>query len=316
MAAPTTDIEDIAALHAAAERAGATTYRDPGTGYRVFTAATLCARGRCCGCGCRHCPYSHANVPLEKRAARIKAPALLRGSLAELAGGDGIDVLLWSGGKDSFLAARALCRERRSRRRLVLLTTFEGTSRQVAHQEVSIDAICRQAETLGVPLVGCPLWTHAPYAERLGEAIRFIVQWAAPAPVLRVCTGDLHLEHINRWREEHLGQIVSAIGATLHSPLWHTPYEALLRDLAASGTPCRVCATEHPAAVPLGALFGGALLATLDPEIDAFGENGEFHTLAEVWDASVDDPLLSPESSGAAWRPDGAPGASVAVTEN
>jgi hypothetical protein len=38
---------------------------------QVFTADTLRARGRCCGCGCRHCPYNHENVPLEQRCAHV-----------------------------------------------------------------------------------------------------------------------------------------------------------------------------------------------------------------------------------------------------
>jgi hypothetical protein len=44
--------------HAAAVAAGEPGYLDPETGYFVFTAATLLARGACCGSGCRHCPYS------------------------------------------------------------------------------------------------------------------------------------------------------------------------------------------------------------------------------------------------------------------
>lgn len=44
--------------HAAALEAGAATYRDPISGYRVLTAGTLAARGACCGLGCRHCPYA------------------------------------------------------------------------------------------------------------------------------------------------------------------------------------------------------------------------------------------------------------------
>lgn len=45
------------AAHAAALRAVVPTYRDPISGYRVLTAATLAARGACCSLGCRHCPY-------------------------------------------------------------------------------------------------------------------------------------------------------------------------------------------------------------------------------------------------------------------
>ena len=51
------------ALHEAACARGENTYRDPETGYTVFTAIAHLARGKCCGSGCRHCPYGHEAVP-------------------------------------------------------------------------------------------------------------------------------------------------------------------------------------------------------------------------------------------------------------
>ena len=36
-------------------------------GLMVFTAAYHLKRGYCCGAGCRHCPYDHANVPKDQR---------------------------------------------------------------------------------------------------------------------------------------------------------------------------------------------------------------------------------------------------------
>jgi hypothetical protein len=43
--------------HREAVAAGSPTYRDPASGYQVFTAAYLAQRGTCCDTGCRHCPY-------------------------------------------------------------------------------------------------------------------------------------------------------------------------------------------------------------------------------------------------------------------
>lgn len=43
-----------------AERTGADYYHERGN--VVFTAKYLRERGRCCGCGCRHCPYELAAV--------------------------------------------------------------------------------------------------------------------------------------------------------------------------------------------------------------------------------------------------------------
>lgn len=47
----------VEAAHLAAVRAGEPGYLDPDTGLFVLTAISLAARGRCCGEGCRHCPY-------------------------------------------------------------------------------------------------------------------------------------------------------------------------------------------------------------------------------------------------------------------
>eukprot|EP00976_Prorocentrum_cordatum_P090962 1188333-Prorocentrum_minimum.AAC.2 len=207
------DVEDVwRTAHEAACKAGQAKYIDPKTGYSVFTEAALLKRGRCCGCGCRHCPFHHENVSLEQRARRIQNPALLSGSLENATE---VDVLFWSGGKDSFLALRELTRQGSSdlgtSRVVVLLTTFEWgsftivirasaflaasvvllkwhstfittfpqvNSRQVAHQEVSIQQVVKQAEALAVPLVGVPLHARSstPYKERVRDGISLIAQ--------------------------------------------------------------------------------------------------------------------------------------------
>lgn len=48
----------IVAAHEAALERDEPGYLDPETGYLVFTAAHLWARGTCCDSGCRHCPYA------------------------------------------------------------------------------------------------------------------------------------------------------------------------------------------------------------------------------------------------------------------
>jgi hypothetical protein len=43
--------------HALAVAQGSGHYRDPLSGMTVLTTLFLSQRGRCCGSGCRHCPY-------------------------------------------------------------------------------------------------------------------------------------------------------------------------------------------------------------------------------------------------------------------
>ena len=137
-------------LHREACSRGELVYTDPRTGYRVFTALGLERRGDCCGCGCRHCPYGHLEVKPERRASLQQDP-WLEGVLPE----GPVDLLFWSGGKDSYLTLRALVRE--ATRPTVLLTTFDGRSEQVAHQEVKVADIRRQREALGCAQVLVPL---------------------------------------------------------------------------------------------------------------------------------------------------------------
>ncbi len=262
-------------LHEDALARGETHYVDPVTGFRVFTSLGLENRGRCCGAGCRHCPYGHENVPSGQKAARIQRPSWMTDLQP---GDDAVDVLFWSSGKDSFLTLRALQRE--ALRPVVLLTTFDARERFVAHQEVGIDNVVRQAQHLGLPLLGVPLQPGRDYVEQVGEGISVVPS------VGRLVFGDLHLEHIRDWREAALGPIAEQAGATTHYPLWHVEYDDLMDDLEASGVACEVSAVTDGAqgSVEIGERYTRALMEGLPDGVDRFGENGEFHTLAKVWE--------------------------------
>ena len=92
------------------------TYVDPETGYTVFTSYGLSKRADCCGCGCRHCPFGHREVPADRRSELRQTPWI------EDAPRDSseFDVVSWSGGKDSFLALRRLQSE--NNRPIMLMT--------------------------------------------------------------------------------------------------------------------------------------------------------------------------------------------------
>lgn len=88
----------------------------------MFTSFGHLKRDKCCGSGCRHCPFQHVRL---KDKTKIQRPAWLvkpvNGAAAAAGGSSAegsaeapkprLDVLFWSGGKDSFLALRALLRE-------------------------------------------------------------------------------------------------------------------------------------------------------------------------------------------------------------
>jgi len=93
----------------------------------------------------------------------------------------------------------------------VLLTTFDAASRTIAHQELRVELVVRQAEHLQVPLLGVPLHPGLAYEARIAEAVTSI-----PA-IARFVFGDLHLEHIREWRTGAFGELAETCGASLLS---------------------------------------------------------------------------------------------------
>ena len=65
------DYDEILARHRRSVGGGADTYRDPATGFFVFTAAYLWGRGYCCDNQCRHCPYLEIEHRLPAEAEAV-----------------------------------------------------------------------------------------------------------------------------------------------------------------------------------------------------------------------------------------------------
>lgn len=139
-------------------------YTDPVTGYMVFTEAAMRKRGACCGRGCRHCPFGHFNVKIaENRTNIVKNPTLLPPSPGP--GNLGapalpLEVVFWSGGKDSYMAflqRQRHCKENSIESRFVLLTTFDPVTGAVPEQEIEISKVIDQARALDTQLMLVPL---------------------------------------------------------------------------------------------------------------------------------------------------------------
>ncbi len=215
-------------------------------------------------------------MPADRRASVIQQPSWLHSP--PLTTGP-VDLLFWSGGKDSFLALRKLQQEANGNP-VVLVTTFCANERRVAHQELELESIIRQAEQLELPLLGIPLHPGRDYCEAVEPAIREVKNAA------RLVFGDLHLQHIREWREEAFAAICEELELELLFPLWEADYETLMLDLEKSGVVCEVSAVTEAARglVRQGEVFDRKLYESLPDTVDAFGEKGEFHTLVKIRD--------------------------------
>ena len=279
-------IPDFSLVHEKACMAGDLMYVDPVTGYSVFTELAHKKRGTCCGSGCRHCPFNHVNVSDKTRC--IQQPAFLHEGESELFSvtkHDKIKALFFSGGKDSFLTLRALVRQYINHQfGLVLLTTFDAQTRMIAHQDVHIDDILRQAKHLDIALIGIPMHraSREPYVDRIRRALDVIQSQCNQKPCSLVF-GDLHLDHIKSWRDEELGKL----GIDLEYPLWNVSYTDLMEDIERSGVTFELSAVTKDG-LSVGTIYNRQFYDKLQKNIDGFGENGEFHTIARVWDTERD----------------------------
>jgi len=264
---------EIDRLHLAACNAGRDTYIDPASGYQVLTSKTLLKQGTCCGNSCRHCPYGHINVSdpnLIKQS--FSAPALMNWSGKD----ESIDVLFWSGGKDSLLALQHLLAEKK---KVVLLTSFGALTSRVSIQNIHIKNIAKQAEFLKLPLCLVPLFPNTDYKTSIQEAFNLIVAQTG-AQIDRLVFGDLHLESIRQWRVDTWPQYL------IHTPLFGLPYEELLSQLwQLQNTMDLEITLSSELTMPkevlaVGTPYTEELVRQIkDSGLDAMLENGEAHTL-------------------------------------
>ena len=249
-------------------------YVDPTSGYRVFTSQYLEKREDCCGCACRHCPFEYRNVSEDLKAGLRLDPYFFNFSPQKE-----VDLLFWSGGKDSFLALNKLLQE--SERAVVLMTAYDGLSESISQGEVRLEQIKSQAVKMGASLVLVPLYASHTYEARIQLAIARLL---SKTNIKRVVFGDLHLEHIRSWREENFSTYLQSHGAEMYFPLWKLDYESLILELEKTGAKSYLsaisCEKMKLMSAP-GDEFNRSLMEKLPGSVDGFGENGEFHTYVD-----------------------------------
>ncbi len=131
--------------------------------------------------------------------------------------------------------------------------------------------IRRQAEALGIPLVV----RHASWATYEAEFIAATTELAAQG-IHYGLFGDIDLEPHRVWEEKVCG----AAGIEAVLPLWQEPRRRLVDEFLALEYRARVVCTNARwlNGSFCGRSFDAAFLGDLPKDVDACGENGEFHT--------------------------------------
>lgn len=187
-------------------------------------------------------------------------------------------LLSWSSGKDSAWALHVL---RQSGRIEVvgLLSTINTQFQRVAMHGTRHALLKAQADAARVPLWEVPLpWpcSNDNYEEAMSVACDSAVQQG----IAGVAFGDLFLEDVRRYREDHL----RGTGLEPIFPLWGRNTRQLILEMLDAGLRARiVCADPSKLRGDfIGRDLDYDLLSRLPAGIDPCGENGEFHTFAHA----------------------------------
>ena len=185
-------------------------------------------------------------------------------------------LVAWSSGKDSAWSLHLL-RQQAEIEVVGLLTTLDEGRERVAMHAVRRELLLAQAAAAGLPLTIVSIPNPCPnevYERRMGEA----VARARADGVVSVAFGDLYLEDVRRYRERQM----QGSGLSLRFPLWGRPTRALAEEMIDGGLRATLTAVDPRRldARFAGRAFDRALLAELPAEVDACGENGEFHSFA------------------------------------
>ena len=187
-----------------------------------------------------------------------------------------ITLLSWSSGKDSAWALHTL-RQNPEIELVGLFCTVNQEFSRVAMHGVRTELLQRQAQAAGLPLH----IIYIPYPcsnEQYAQVMSEFVEQAKSDGVTHFAFGDLFLEDVRRYREEHL----QGTGITPVFPLWGANTAELSQTMLAAGLKS-VLTCVNPKQLPkafAGRTFDAALLRDLPQDVDPCGENGEFHSFA------------------------------------
>lgn len=186
-----------------------------------------------------------------------------------------MNILFWSGGKDSYLAWHFF-RESHPEANMKLLTTYDESNETVPHQEIPIAEIKEQAEQLNLELLTVRLpgeCSNEIYLERVGKALENVEE-----PIENLVFGDWRLEDIRKWREEVFGEM----GYSCIFPIWKKDLHELLPILFLGPVQVKISAVNKAfqSVLKVGEPYNQKLLTQLYRlnNIDPVGEKGEFHT--------------------------------------
>ncbi len=187
----------------------------------------------------------------------------------------------WSGGKDSALALyHAQKNELYSVEKL--LTNINGKHRRISMHGVREELLEQQAESIGLPLQKIIL-PEEPSMQEYEQQMKENLLSLKKEKFTHSIFGDIFLEDLKNYREQQL----ATLGLTAVFPIWKRDSIELMHEFIDLGfKTILVCIMADLLPKEFaGRIIDHEFLKDLPKNVDACGENGEFHTF--VFDGPI-----------------------------
>jgi uncharacterized protein (TIGR00290 family) len=187
----------------------------------------------------------------------------------------------WSGGKDSALALyHAQKNELYSVEKL--LTNINGKHRRISMHGVREELLEQQAESIGLPLQKMIL-PEEPSMQEYEQQMKENLLSLKKEKFTHSIFGDIFLEDLKNYREQQL----ATLGLTAVFPIWKRDSIELIHEFIDLGfKTILVCIRADLLPKEFaGRIIDHEFLKDLPKNVDACGENGEFHTF--VFDGPI-----------------------------
>lgn len=187
----------------------------------------------------------------------------------------------WSGGKDSALA---LYHAQKNKLYSVekLLTNINGKHRRISMHGVREELLEQQAESIGLPLQKIIL-PEEPSMQEYEQQMKENLLSLKKEKFTHSIFGDIFLEDLKNYREQQL----ATLGLTAVFPIWKRDSIELIHEFIDLGfKTILVCIRADLLPKEFaGRIIDHEFLKDLPKNVDACGENGEFHTF--VFDGPI-----------------------------
>ncbi|TET55286.1 MAG: diphthine--ammonia ligase [Actinobacteria bacterium] len=194
-------------------------------------------------------------------------------------------IISWSGGKDSALALNEI-RKSNKYEIVSLLTTITEDYKRVSMHGFREELLEAQASSLDLPLTKIFIsknTSNKQYEENMKNTLSKLYKNG----VLSVVFGDIFLEDLKKYREEKLAKVkMNAL-----FPIWKRQTSKLAQEFISLGYKAILTCVDTKLLDGKfsGRSFDKQLISNLPANIDACGENGEFHSFV------YDGPIFSKE---------------------